>query len=124
MDLNEKIKKLRQENNLTLEELANAIGVSPSTILRYESGEIKNLRRDKIKKLADALFTTPAYLMGWEEEKKENKDSDYKALSKDEQEIVSLYKNLDIQDKAEIKGTIKGMLKAEKYSALKNKLNA
>ncbi len=124
MDLNEKIKKLRQENNLTLEELANAIGVSPSTILRYESGEIKNLRRDKIKKLADALFTTPAYLMGWEEEKKDNKSSGYKALSKDEQEILSLYKNLDIQDKAEIKGTIKGMLKSEKYSVLKNKLNA
>ena len=124
MDLNEKIKKLRQENNLTLEELANAIGVSPSTILRYESGEIKNLRRDKIKKLADALFTTPAYLMGWEEEKKDTKGSDYKALSRDEQEILSLYKNLDIQDKAEIKGTIKGMLKSEKYSVLKNKLNA
>ena len=67
MELNEKIKILRAEHNLTLEELANAIGVSPSTILRYESGEIKNLRRDKIKKLADALHTTPAYLMGWED---------------------------------------------------------
>ena len=123
MDLSEKIKKLRQGNDLTLEELANLVGVSPSTILRYESGEIKNLRRDKIKKLADALLTTPAYLMGWETEK-HSKNTSYQTLSKDEEEIVSLYKNLDIEDKAEIRGTIKGMLKAEKYLASKNKLNA
>lgn len=31
---------------------------------------IANMRRDKIAKLADALNTTPAYLMGWEEEHK------------------------------------------------------
>lgn len=67
MELNDKIKTLRNENNYTLEDLAKIIGVSPSTILRWESGEIKNLRRDKIKKLADALHTSPAYLMGWED---------------------------------------------------------
>ena len=69
MDLNEKIKYLRERENMTLEELAQKVGVSASTILRYETGNIKNLRRDKIKRLADALNTTPAYLMGWEEDK-------------------------------------------------------
>ena len=69
MELNEKIKHLREKGNMTLEELAQKVGVSASTILRYETGNIKNLRRDKIKNLADALNTTPAYLMGWEDEK-------------------------------------------------------
>lgn len=69
MELSDKIKKLRKEKDMTLEQVACIVGVSASTIMRYESGNIKNLRRDKIKKLADALGTTPAYLMGWEEVK-------------------------------------------------------
>lgn len=74
MDLNDKIKYLREKENMTLEELAQKVGVSASTILRYETGNIKNLRRDKIKKLADALNTTPAYLMGWEDEQRKPQD--------------------------------------------------
>lgn len=80
MELNEKIKYLREKENMTLEELAQKVGVSASTILRYETGDIKNLRRDKIKNLADALNTTPAYLMGWEEEKKEDEIYKYKNI--------------------------------------------
>lgn len=80
MELNEKIKHLREKGNMTLEELAQKVGVSASTILRYETGNIKNLRRDKIKNLADALNTTPAYLMGWEDEEKENEIYKYKNI--------------------------------------------
>ncbi len=65
MELNEKIKNLREESRLTMSELAEKVGVSASTIMRYETGAISNLKRDKIKALADALNTTPAYLMGW-----------------------------------------------------------
>ena len=80
MELNEKIKHLREKGNMTLQDLAQKVGVSASTILRYETGNIKNLRRDKIKNLADALNTTPAYLMGWEDEKKEDEIYKYKNI--------------------------------------------
>lgn len=53
--------------NIDAETLAKYIGVSPSTISRYLSGEITNVRRDKIKKLSDALLIDVSYLMGWEE---------------------------------------------------------
>lgn len=33
------------------------------------NGMIANMKRDKILKVSEALNTTPAYLMGWEEEK-------------------------------------------------------
>ena len=65
MDLSDKIKILRNKLELTLDEVAAKVGVSASTIMRYEKGQITNLKRDKIKSLADALETTPAYLMGW-----------------------------------------------------------
>ena len=67
MDFKDKVKTRRLELGLTLEDIANSVGVSAPTIQRYESGEIKNLRKDKIKSLADALKVTPSYLMDWDE---------------------------------------------------------
>lgn len=67
MEMSEKIKALRQQNNMTLEEVGKIVGVGKSTVRKWENGIIANMRRDKIAKLATALNTTPAYLMGWEE---------------------------------------------------------
>ena len=66
MDMGEKINLLRLQNNMTLEELGNKVGVGKSTVRKWETGLIANMRRDKIAKLASALNTTPAYLMGWD----------------------------------------------------------
>ncbi len=57
----DKIYKLRSERGLTLEELAAKIGVSKSTIQKWETGSIKEMRRDKIQALADALGVSPEY---------------------------------------------------------------
>lgn len=66
MDFNEIIQTRRKYLNKTLEDVAKDCDVSKATVLRWESGEIKNVRRDKIAKLAKSLNITPAYLMGWE----------------------------------------------------------
>ncbi|MDU0989262.1 MAG: helix-turn-helix transcriptional regulator, partial [Enterococcus faecium] len=71
MDFKDKIKINREKLGYTLEELSKLVGVSAPTIQRYESGEIKNVRRDKIAKLAEALKVSPSYLMGWEDENKD-----------------------------------------------------
>lgn len=63
----QRIKKLRQDRGLTLEQVAEVVGVGKSTVRKWETGMIANMRRDKIADLAKALGTTPAYLMGWEE---------------------------------------------------------
>ena len=65
--MGKRIKNLRLENNMTLEELGNKVGVGKSTVRKWENGMIANMRRDKIAKLADALNVSPAYLMGWNE---------------------------------------------------------
>ena len=73
----DKIKNRRLELGLTLEEVAKAAGVSAPTILRYENGDIKNVRKDKIKALADALQLTPTYLMDWNEHPEIKRSFDY-----------------------------------------------
>ena len=65
--MGQKIKYLREQHNLTLEQVGDAVGVGKSTVRKWENGIIANMRRDKIAGLAKALHTTPAYLMGWEE---------------------------------------------------------
>jgi transcriptional regulator with XRE-family HTH domain len=65
----QRIKDLRQIRGLTLEQVADVVGVGKSTVRKWETGMIANMRRDKIASLANALGTTPEYLMGWSEEK-------------------------------------------------------
>lgn len=75
MVLEERIKSRRKELDLTLADIAKAVGVSEATVQRWESGKIKNLRYERIPTLAAVLHTTPAYLMGWEESPEETNSS-------------------------------------------------
>jgi len=68
MNMGEKIKMLRLERNMTLEQLGDLVGVGKSTVRKWENGMIANMRRDKISKIADALCVSPAFLMGWDDD--------------------------------------------------------
>lgn len=57
------LKELRKSKGFTLIELAKKVGVSAGTISRWESGEIANMRRDKIALLANALEVKPTELL-------------------------------------------------------------
>lgn len=55
MTLGELIHIRRKELNLTLEEVGNAVGVSKSTVRKWETGYISNMKRDKIALLSKTL---------------------------------------------------------------------
>ena len=67
MDISEKLKIRRKELDLTMLEVAQKTGVSEATVSRWESGDIANMRRDKIVLLARALQVSPSFIMGWDE---------------------------------------------------------
>ena len=54
------LKQRRMELGLTMLDVAKLVGVSEATISRYESGNIKNMRRDRIEKYAKALRVSPS----------------------------------------------------------------
>lgn len=66
--INEILKERRLELQLTMLDVAKSVGVSEGTISRWESGDIANMRRDKIAALATTLKISPSVIMGWEEE--------------------------------------------------------
>lgn len=69
MNLSEKIRYLRIQKGMTQADLAEKLNTTKQTIGKYENQVVTNLPLNRIQELADALDTTPAYLMGWGEEK-------------------------------------------------------
>ena len=95
----QRIKSLRQEKGLTLEQVADVVGVGKSTVRKWETGMIANMRRDKIADLAKALGTTPAYLMGWTQENEEKESStDELQLTDGEKALIKLLRRIPAAD--------------------------
>ena len=69
LDTSERIKDLRVEKRLTMEQLAELTGLSSSAIGKYESGEYKDISAFAIAKLADKLGVSTDYLLCRTEQK-------------------------------------------------------
>ena len=85
-----RIKERRKELGLTAEDLGKRIEKDRATIYRYENGDIEKLPLNVLTPLADALYTSPDYLMGWTDDPNDtvidsnipkNNDEDRKLLS-------------------------------------------
>lgn len=86
MDVKNVIKRRREELGLTMKEVAGKVGVSEGTISRWESGDIQNMKRDKIAALANALHLSPAVIMGWQD-----------APKHDEEQAKAMYSDSDMR---------------------------
>lgn len=64
MSIGNRIKQRRMELKLSADSLAKIIGKDRSTVYRYESGGIDKVSADILVTLANALETTPSYLIG------------------------------------------------------------
>lgn len=58
----------RKALSLTQKDVADAVGVSEATVSRWESGEIANMRRDRISALAKVLHCSTDFVMTGEEQ--------------------------------------------------------
>lgn len=86
MDFGQKIKQIRKSKGMSLEQVGDIVGVGKSTVRKWETGDIANMRRDKIAKLAKALGVEPSYLMGWNKEEPNNE------FTSDELKLIIAYR--------------------------------
>lgn len=77
---------------MTLEELGNKVGVGKSTVRKWETGAIKNMGRDKIEKLANALGVSPTYIVNLNIEKPA--ENIISGLSDEERILIDLFRKL------------------------------
>lgn len=67
MTMGERIRDLRIQHNMSMDELGKRLGVGRSAIFKYEKGEVENLPRSTIQKMAVLFGVSPAYLMCFDE---------------------------------------------------------
>ena len=64
--MGKRIAQKREERHMTMEELGAKLGVTKSTISKWERGEVEHIKRSYIDKLCDIFQCAPQWLMGFE----------------------------------------------------------
>lgn len=99
MNLGNKVKTRREELGFSQEELAFKMGYkSRTSINKIENG--RDVSQKIIVKLAEVLQTSPAYLMGWEDQEKEKPTAE-DGLSENIKALIDFAKTVP-EDKAEL----------------------
>lgn len=96
------LKQRRKELSLTQRQIAQEVGVTEATVSRWESGDIDNMRRDKIAGLANALKMSPLLIMGMEDA-----GQSYNPVNSEEVELLYDYRNMPVEDKSMIRSVLK-----------------
>ncbi len=115
MSNNIDLKKRRQDLDLTLEQVAEIVGVGKSTVRKWEKGIIKNMRRDNMQKLAEALQLSPLDLLEFNEDTipsdelpttlNKNTYGDHQAnldYFADKPELLDLYKQINASESLQL----------------------
>lgn len=115
MSIGKRIRKKREELGLSQTEFAKNIGVSKQTLYKYETNIITNIPSNTIETIAKALNTSPAILMGWEDEKTSN-DTLYTTQI---DELITKTKSLNKSGIHELIKYTDYLLTQEKYQKIK-----
>ena len=96
MKTSEIIQYRRKFLGMTLEQVADAVGVNKSTIMRYERGDIEKMSVQNLVPLADALHCSPLYLLGMIDTPYEDQNT----LTAHENDVLNAYRiaSADIQN--------------------------
>jgi transcriptional regulator with XRE-family HTH domain len=105
MDIKDELKSRRQELGLTLKDVSDEVGVSEGTISRWESGDIQNMRRDRIMAYAKALKISPAVVMGWPQKPRSRE------LQEDEEQLIEKYEQMTLEGKRRLQERADEILK-------------
>lgn len=92
MNVGNRMKNIRKKQGISADTLADNIGVSRSTVFRYEKGDIEKMPIDVVANVAEALHVSLPDLMGIENDSIQKKINDIVYnLSSDRQQNVYNY---------------------------------
>jgi transcriptional regulator with XRE-family HTH domain len=116
MVIGERIKKRREILGLSQEDLAEILGYkSRSTINKIEKG-INDISQSKIVQFSDALKTSPAYLMGWDDDQKSEQHLKVEpTVNIGESKLLDQYRKLNDIGKKEAIGRVEELTHIPRY---------
>ena len=123
LELYKRIKHRREELNMTQDALAKKVGYKSRTSIHKIELGMTDLPQSKIMEIADALATTPEYLMGWTSKTTKRVNNTEPELAEDEAEVVDGYRTLSDDGKRLVKNMI-GQLNFTRRRAFEEELPA
>ena len=108
MTIGERIKLKRKELGITVDDLAVRLNKNRATIYRYES---EKLPTTVLEPLAKALNTTPAYLMGWND----NTELIERSISTLEDNVLNKFEQLNDDGQSKLMERLDELLELPKY---------
>lgn len=115
-NIGDRIKQRRKELKLSADVVAEKLGVSRSTVFRYEKGDIEKVPTTILEKLAEVLKTTPAYLIGWESEN----NSAYTKMLHESFDSLNSYRKRKVIDFSKLQLSEQNREKSKIYSIDEN----
>jgi len=88
------IRGLRERRGVTQKELGEILGVRHTAVQKYECGDVENIPRSSIVKMADYFGVSPCYLMGFDV---------VGQTATDENRLIQDYRMLNEQGKEQIR---------------------
>lgn len=124
MTMGDYIKQLREQRDLSQEELGNLCGVNRAAVSKWEKGHVENIKRSTIKRLSEIFGVSPCELMCFDEPTEEESriQKEVEALEmfqacfgREVVEAASLFMKLDEKDRSAVTGVIQSLLSSGKY---------
>ena len=124
MTMGDRIRTLRIQHKMSMEELGSKIGVGKTAIFKYEKGEVENLPRSTVERMATLFGVSPAYLMCFDEwdQNSEALSDEVKLIEriqtkwgKDMVSIMHLYSELNEEGQETLRDVAEGLSALIKY---------
>jgi transcriptional regulator with XRE-family HTH domain len=111
MSLEQKVRMLREKKGINQKKLAELSDLTQATISRIESGQVKELKSEALKRLANALGTTVDFLVG-----KTNKvtPGELLAADPDAHYLFRGYEKLSPEGRSQLKNFVQWLENKEK----------
>ena len=126
MTMGERIEKLRLAHDMTLEELGAHLGVKKGAIHKYEVGEVENIPRASIVKMASLFNVTPEYILAFSDDEKMGFMSDSmireyltKQYGKETVRFFEKFSSMTEENRNKLFGICQVIEKAEIYDQMK-----
>ena len=126
MKMGERIKDLRENRKMTQEELGKYLGVGRSAVLKYEKGEVENITRSGIIKMAEVFDVTPEYILAFSDDEKLRYMTDEMAKThlidkygEEAFDLLDIFSGLGDKNKKKVLELCEDIKKSELYDSVK-----
>lgn len=114
-EIGSRIKYARDLRNATLDDIAKKVGVTKSTVQRYENGKINTIKIPVVESIAVALNVNPSWIVG--------KSDSMELPTQKVPKIIEYYELLNDTGKHEATKRVKELTELPQYTKTDNNFN-